>query len=125
MEARELEIQRMSRSLNLKAVKKARAKPTTPRGSRDKRGEQTPVSVSSQLAPQRSQTPLGAPPSGIEEVSQTVAPPTSIQDGASQDKRTVIQGSVRTSLTQLGVIPQESPEQSQVQSESGEVEPPV
>ena len=42
MEARELEIQRMSRSLNLKSVKKARAKPTTHRGSRDKRGDQTP-----------------------------------------------------------------------------------
>ena len=75
MEARELEIQRMSRSLNLKAVKKARAKPTMPRGRRDKRGEQTPVSVSTKLAPQRSQTPSGAPPSGTEEVSQTVAPP--------------------------------------------------
>ena len=62
MEARELDIQRMSRSLNLKAVKKATAKPTTPRGSRDKRGEQTPVSASSQLAPQRSQTASGAPP---------------------------------------------------------------
>ena len=71
MEACELEIQRMSRSLNLKAVKKARAKPTMPRGSRDKRGEQTPVNVSTQLAPQRSQTPSGAPPSGIEEISQT------------------------------------------------------
>ena len=83
------------------------------------------MSVSSQLAPQRSQTPSGATPSGIEEISQTVAPPTSSQDGASQDKRTVVQGSVRTSLTQLGVIPQETPEQSLTQSESGEVEPPM
>ena len=113
MEACELEIQRMSRSLNLKAVKKARAKPTMPRGSRDKRRVQTPVSVSTQLAPQRSHTPSGAPPSGIEEVSQTVVPPTSSHDGASQDKRTAVQGLVRTSLTQLGVIPQESAEQSQ------------
>ena len=42
-----------------------------------------------------------------------------------QDKSTVVQGSVRTSLTQLRVIPQESPEQSGAQSESGKVEPPV
>ena len=53
-----------------------------------------------------------------------MAPPTPSQDGANQDKRTVVQGSVRTSLAQLGVILQESPEQSQAQSESREVEPP-
>ena len=77
MEARELEVQQMSRSLNLKAVIKSKSKPaTSTRGSKStKRGEQAPESANSQLASQRCQTPSGAPPTGIEEVSLTVAPP--------------------------------------------------
>ena len=69
--------------------------------------------MSSQLASQRSQTPSGAPPSGIEGVSQTVAPPTPSQDGASQ-----------TTKIRHGVIPQESPDQSQALSNTREAEPP-
>ena len=87
---------------------------TSARGSKStQRREQAPENVSSQLASQRSQTPSGAPHSGIEGVSQTVAPPTPSQDGASQ-----------TTKTQLGVIPQESPDQSLAQSDTREVEPP-
>ena len=57
--------------------------------------------------------PFGAPPSGIEvismSVSQTVAPPTPSQDRASQNMETMVQGLVKSSLTQLGVFPQEAP----------------
>ena len=113
MEARELEIEHISRSLNLKAVRNARSRPAISRGGKSKRREQAPESASSHLASQRSQTPLGAPSSGIEGVSQTVAPPTPSQDGASQ-----------TTKTQLGVIPQESPVPSQAHSDTREVEPP-
>ena len=59
-----------------------------------------------------SQTPSGASPSGIEGVSQTVAPQTPSQDGASQITK-----------TQLGVFQQESPDQCQAQSDTKEVEP--
>ena len=65
------------------------------------------------MASKGSQTPSGAPPSGIEDGSQNVAPPTPSQEGASQ-----------TTKTQLGVIPQESPYQSQSQSDTRVVEPP-
>ena len=79
------------------------------------------------MASQRSQTPSG-PPSGIEindtGVSQTVALPTPSQDRASQTKEAVMQGLVKSSLTQFGVIPQESPDQSQAQSDTREPEPP-
>ena len=105
MVVRELEVQCMSRSLNLEAVRKTKFKPAT-----STRGN-------SQLASRRS------PPTGIEEVSQTVAPPTPSQDGASQDTRTVVQSGTKTSLTQFGVIPQESPVQSQAPSGTRE-EPP-
>ena len=54
MEARELEIQCISRSLNLKAVKNARTRlATSARGNK-----------STQLASQQSQTPSGLPPQG-------------------------------------------------------------
>ena len=98
MEAHELEIQRISQSLNLKAVKKARTRrATSARGNKSR-------SVGIPAIP----NPFGgAPPSGIEVVSQTVAPPTPSQDGASQ-----------TTKTQLGVIPQEPPDQSQAQSDT-------
>ena len=51
--------------------------------------------------------------SRIKVVSQTVVPPTPSQDGAIQNTK-----------TQLGVISQESTDQSQTQSDSREVEPP-
>ena len=51
-------------------------------------------------------------------------PPTPSQDGASQTMETVMQGLVKSSLTQFGVIPQESPDQSQAQSDTREPEPP-
>ena len=117
-------------TLNLKAVRNTRVRPatsTTTRGSRSTcRQEQAPEGASSQLTSQQSQTPTpsGAPPSGIEVnytgVSQTVAPPTPSQDGASQNMETAVQGLslVKSSLTQFGVIPQEAPDQSQAQSDT-------
>ena len=85
-------VQRMSQTLNLKAVRNARARPaTSTRESKNThRREQAPQSVSSQLASQLSQIP-----SGIEVndtgVSQTISPPTPSQDGASQTMETVVQ----------------------------------
>ena len=80
----------------------------------DTRGkEQAPEHASSQLASKQSHTPSGASPSGIEvistNVSQPMAPPTLSLDGASQNMETMVQGLVKSSLTQLGVIPQETP----------------
>ena len=77
-------------------------------GSRhSRRKEQAPRRASSWIASQRSQTPSGAPPSGIEVIrtgiTQTVAPPpVSSQDGASQEVKAVVQDIVKSSLTQLG-----------------------
>ena len=51
-------------------------------------------------------------------ISQPVAPPTPSQDGVSQNMETMVQGLVKSSLTQIGVIPQETPDQSQAQSET-------
>ena len=96
IEARELEVQRMSRTRNLNAVRDARVRSVTSfRGSKCTSGkEQAPGCVVSQLASHRSQTPPGAPPSGIEVistgVSQTVAPHTTCQDGASQNMETMV-----------------------------------
>ena len=75
LEARELEVQRMTRTHNLNAVRDARvATATSVAGSRPScKKEQAPRRASSQIASQRSQTP-----SGIEVIStcitQTVAP---------------------------------------------------
>ena len=77
--------------------------------------------ASSQVASQRSLTPSGDPPSGIEVIStgttKTVMPfpATSPQDGTSQDVKAMVQDMVKSSLTQLGVIPQDTPTQSQSQ----------
>ena len=106
---------------------------TSVRGNKHTRGqEQAPELASSQLASQRSQTPSGGPPSGIQAgievtstgVSQTVAPPTPSQDGASQNMETMVQGLVKSSPTQLGVIPQKTPDQSQAQSHTGDLDSP-
>ena len=104
-------MQRMSQTFNLNAVRDARVRSATSvRGSKHTHGkEQAPECASYQLASLQSQTPLVAPPSWVEVVStgfsQTEAPPTPSQDGASQNMETVMQGLVKSSLTQLGVIP--------------------
>ena len=120
IEARELEVQRMTRTRNLNAVRDARVTTATSvAGSRHSRKkEQSPRQASSQTASQRSQTPSGAPPSGIEVIStcitQTVVPPpVSSQDGANQEMKAMVQNIVKSSRTQLGVIPQDTPTQSQ------------
>ena len=85
---------------------------------RSRKKEQAPRHASSQIASQRSLTPSGAPPSGIEDstgVAQTVAPPPS-QDDANQEVKAMVQDIVNSSLTQIGVIPQETLTQSQAQS---------
>ena len=63
LEARELEIQRMTRTRNLNAVRDARVMTATSvAGSRHSRKkEQAPRHASSQIASQRSLTPSGAP----------------------------------------------------------------
>ena len=53
-----------------------------------------------------------------------MAPPTPSQDGAIQTIETVVQGLVKSSLTQLCVIPQGSPDQSQAQSDTRDPEAP-
>ena len=67
IEARELKVQRMSRTHNLNAVRDARVRSATSiRGSKRTHGkEQAPERASSQLPSYRSQTPSGAPTSGI------------------------------------------------------------
>ena len=66
LEARELELQRMTRTHNFNAVRDARvATATSVAGSRHSRKkEQAPRRASSQIASQRSQTPSGAPLQG-------------------------------------------------------------
>ena len=60
--------------------------------------------------------PRPPPPSGIQVstgIAQTVAPcPVSSQDGAKQEVKAMVQDIVKSSLTQLGVIPQDVPTQS-------------
>ena len=103
IEARELEVQHMSRTLNLNAVRNARVRSATSvRGSKHtRRQEQAPEGAGSQLASQRSQTPSGIEVTSTD-ISQTVAPPIPRQDGASQNMKTMVQGLVKSSLTQLG-----------------------
>ena len=66
---------------------------------------------------------LGLPLQGSKRFLRLWLPPTPSQDGASQDTRTVVQSGAKTSLTRFGVIPQESPDQSQAHSDTRE-EPP-
>ena len=57
--------------------------------------------------------------------TQTVAPPpVSSLDGASQEVKVMAQNIVKSSLTQLGVIPQDTNTQSQAQSSNDDPEPP-
>ena len=57
-------------------------------------------------------------------IAQTVAPPpVSSQDGAYQEVKAMVQDIVKSSLTQLGVIPQDAPTQSQAQSSNEDPEP--
>ena len=92
---------------------------------RSHKKEEAPRRASSQIVSQRSLTPSGTPPSGIEGstgVAQTVAPPPS-QDDANQKVKAMVQDIVKSSLTQLGVIPQETLTQSQAQSSNKDPEP--
>ena len=81
LEALELEVKRMSRTLNRNAVRNARVRSATSvRGSKRTCGQEQAIEcASSQLASQRSQNPSGAPPLSIKVismgVSSTVAPP--------------------------------------------------
>ena len=104
----------MSRTHYLNAVRDARVRSATSvRGSKCTHGkEQAPECASSHLASQQSQTPSGIEVIGAG-VSHTVAPLTSNQDGASQNMETMVHGLVKSSLTQFGVIPQGTPDQSQ------------
>ena len=90
--------------------------------------EQAPRGASSQIASKRSQTPSVDHPTGIEVstgIAQTVAPsPVSSQGGASQEVKAMVQDIVKSSLTQLGVILQDVPTQSQAQSSNEEPEHP-
>ena len=94
IEAQELEVERMSQTHNLNAVRDARVgSATSVRGNKCTRGkEQAPGRAGIQLTSQRSQTPLGAPDSGIEVISmgisQTFAPPTTSQVRARQNMET-------------------------------------
>ena len=51
-------------------------------------------------------------------------PPVSSQDGAGQEVKAMVQDIVKSSLTQLGVIPQDAPTQSRAQSSNEAPEPP-
>ena len=121
----------MTRNRHLNAVTDARVTTATSvAGSRHSRKKkQAPTRASSQIASYRSQTPSGAPPSGIEVIStgitQTVAPPpVSSQDGANQEVKAMVQNIVKSSLVQLGVIPQDTPTRPRAQSSKMEPEPP-
>ena len=88
-----------------------------------------PGCATSQVASQRSLTPSGAPPSGIEVISigttkTVMPPPASPQDGTSQDVKAIVQEMVNSSLTELGVIPQDIPTQSQAQAPTVDPEHP-
>ena len=122
LEARELEVQLMSRTHNLNAVRDARVRSAASvRGSKHSREKEQLVS---QLASQRSQTASGSPPSWIELIRTCItqncgAPPASSQDGASQNVEAMAQDIVK-----LGVMPQKIPDQSQAQSDTVDPEPP-
>ena len=81
--------------------------------------------MSSQVASQQSQAPLGAPHSGTEVIStgisQIVAPPlASSQDGASQNVEGMLQDLVKSSRTQSDTVDLE-PTQIEVISSDGEI----
>ena len=83
------------------------------------------------LKPRRasSLTPTWAPPSGIKVTNtvttKTVKPlPASPQDRTSQDVKAMVQDMVKSSQTQLGVIPQETPTRPQAQSSTTDPESP-
>ena len=122
LEACELEVQHLTRTCNLIGVTDdgVATAASVPGSRRSHKKEQAPRRASSQIASKRSQTTLGAPLSGIEVstgVAQTVAPPpVSSQDGASQEVKAMVQDIVKSSLTQLGVILQETPTHSHIQS---------
>ena len=65
--AREPDVQRMTRTCNLNAVRAAGVATavSVPGSRRSRMKEQAPRRASSQIASKRSQTPSGAPPSGI------------------------------------------------------------
>ena len=111
--ARELEVQHMTRTCNSNAVRAAGATATAsvPGSRHSRKKEQAPRPASSQIASKRSQTSSGAPPSGIEASTGVTAapPPVSFQDGARQEVQAMVQDMVNSSLTQLEVIPQETP----------------
>ena len=118
LEARELEGQRMTQTCNLNAVRDAGVvtAASVPCSRHSRKKKQAPGRASSKIASKRSQTPSGAPPSGIKVstgMAQTVAPPpVSSQDGANQEVKAMVQDIVKCSLTQLGVIPQDAPTKS-------------
>ena len=87
----------MTRTCNLNAARDARvATAASVLGSRcSRKKEQAPRRASSQISSKRSQTPSGAPPSGIKVstgIAQSVVPPpVSSQDGANQEVKTMVQ----------------------------------
>ena len=113
----ELKIQRMTQTCSLNAVRAAGATTTAsvPGSRRSRKKEQAPRKTSSQIASKTSQTPSGAQPSGIKTstgVTQTAVPlPVSSQDCASNEVNAMVQDLIKSTLTQLGVIPQETPTQ--------------
>ena len=131
LEARELEVQCMTQTHNLNAGRDARVTTATSvAGSRDSRKKE-PASrcASSQIASQRSRTHSRAPPAWIKVISTgitpTLAPPiVSTPDGASQKVKAMVQDIVKSSPTQLGVIPQDTPTQSQAESLTKDPKPP-
>ena len=122
MEAKELEVERRTRALNLNAV---RDDAPSVRSSQT-RISQEQVSIklkhaSSQATSQRSLPLKQGLPSGTK-VTSTVttkivkSPPASPQDGTGQDMKAMMQDKIRSSLTEYMVIPDASPTQSQSQS---------
>ena len=126
LEARELEVKRRTRALNLNAVRDAEIKSTGPsvRSSRHilLNQEQAPIRpkrASSQVAFQISLPLKKGFPSGIKVTStvttETVKPPPasprSEQDGTgqAQDFKAMMQDMIRSSLTEFGVIPKANP----------------
>ena len=126
LEARELEVERITRALNLNAVVDAKAKYAAPvaKNTRTLTQEQAPFKpkrASSQVASQRSLAPTQGRPSGIKVTStittKTVKPlPASPQVGTDQDMNAMVQDMIRSSLTQFGVIPKKTPTQLRAQS---------
>ena len=134
LETRELEVERRTRALNLSDIRDARVTAAAPvvGSSHSRTREQTPLKprrASSQVASQRSLAPTRAPHSGIKVTStvttKTVKPlPASPQDGTNQDVKAMVQDLVKSSLTQLEVISQETPTQLQSQSSTMDSESP-